>query len=318
MAGLLFNKYKGDRVRVLLVQELREMLQALGEIMMQVKQWLLSVTTVRAQESVQVLDEEQLAFLADPGIIDDCDDISSAKAVLMANLSSYDSNVLSELNKLSKDFGKCFVPQMQLSTEQAFWLSIANPKSEQLFVTQTLVEIEVPKELPKHSMLNAHSELIFVKCNACMFDANHDLCVLEFVNDVNVRSKSKSSKRSKTKIIWKPTSKVFTDNGYRWKPTGQTFTMDDNTCPLTRITSTKVVPLKETTSKSVITQNPAIKVYSRRTKVTKSVGSSSKSKILESRISNNSESNQSWGSNASNIPSSSLIDFMLSKLFSGI
>ncbi|GJW56353.1 retrovirus-related pol polyprotein from transposon TNT 1-94 [Tanacetum coccineum] len=92
-----------------------------------------------------------------------------------------------------------------------------------------------------------------------MFDANHDLCVLEFVNDVNVRSKSKSSKRSKTKTTYKPTGKVFTDIGYRWKPTRQTFTIDGNTCPLTRITSTKVVPLKETTTKSAITQNPEIK-----------------------------------------------------------
>ncbi|GJY56689.1 retrovirus-related pol polyprotein from transposon TNT 1-94 [Tanacetum coccineum] len=73
-------------------------------------------------------------------------------------------------------------------------------------------------------------------------------------------SKSKSVKRSKTKSIWKPTGKVFTDNGYKWKPTRWTFTIDGNTCPLTRIISTKVVPLKETTSKSVITQNPEVKV----------------------------------------------------------
>ncbi|GKA36037.1 hypothetical protein Tco_0722528 [Tanacetum coccineum] len=61
------------------------------------------------------LDEEQLAFLADPGVADgqvaqtithndhldaydpDCDDISSAKAVLMANLSSCDLDVLFEV-----------------------------------------------------------------------------------------------------------------------------------------------------------------------------------------------------------------------------
>ncbi|GJT66507.1 hypothetical protein Tco_1017987 [Tanacetum coccineum] len=59
----------------------------------------------------------------------------------------------SELNKLSEDFGKCFVPQMQLSVEQAFWLLLSNPKSEQLDVTQTPVEIEVPKELPKVSLV---------------------------------------------------------------------------------------------------------------------------------------------------------------------
>ncbi|GJS39293.1 retrovirus-related pol polyprotein from transposon TNT 1-94 [Tanacetum coccineum] len=74
-----------------------------------------------AQEAGQILDEEQLAFLADPRIKDtlvaqqtipqnstfqtgdldaydsDCDDLSSAKAVLMANLSNCDSDVLSEV-----------------------------------------------------------------------------------------------------------------------------------------------------------------------------------------------------------------------------
>nr|GEX14680.1 hypothetical protein [Tanacetum cinerariifolium] len=59
-----------------------------------------------------------------------------------------------ELNKLSEDFGKYFVPQMQLSIEQAFWLSLSNPESEQLNVTQKLVEIEVPKELLKVSLVN--------------------------------------------------------------------------------------------------------------------------------------------------------------------
>ncbi|GKC50580.1 hypothetical protein Tco_1073325, partial [Tanacetum coccineum] len=44
---------------------------------------------VLAQESCQELDEEHLAFFVDPGIPD-------AKAVLMANLSSYDSDVISE------------------------------------------------------------------------------------------------------------------------------------------------------------------------------------------------------------------------------
>ncbi|GKE44319.1 hypothetical protein Tco_1471603, partial [Tanacetum coccineum] len=42
---------------------------------------------------------------------------------------------------------------MQLSAEQAFWLSVSNPKSEQLDIIQTQVEIEVPKELPKISLL---------------------------------------------------------------------------------------------------------------------------------------------------------------------
>ncbi|GJR01106.1 retrovirus-related pol polyprotein from transposon TNT 1-94 [Tanacetum coccineum] len=127
----------------------------------------------------------------------------------------------------------------------------------------------------KHTILNTNSELICVKCNKCMFDANHDLCFLDFVNDVNVRSKSKSAKSSKKNKTWKPTSKIFTDIGYRWKPTGWTFTLAGNTCPLTRITSTKVDPLKETTLKLVTNPNPEIKIYRRKTKVAKSVDLSS-------------------------------------------
>ncbi|GJX73292.1 integrase, catalytic region, zinc finger, CCHC-type containing protein [Tanacetum coccineum] len=46
-----------------------------------------------AQEAGQILDEEQLAFLADP----DCDDLFSAKAVLMANLLSCDPEALSKV-----------------------------------------------------------------------------------------------------------------------------------------------------------------------------------------------------------------------------
>ncbi|GJW56613.1 retrovirus-related pol polyprotein from transposon TNT 1-94 [Tanacetum coccineum] len=80
--------------------------------------------------------------------------------------------------------------------------------------------------------------------------------------------------------------------GYKWKPTGYTFTIVKNKCPLTRFTSTKVVPLKETTTKLVLTPTQGIMVYSRRPKAPKSVGLSSKSKIIESRISNQLEPTQ--------------------------
>ncbi|GKA41243.1 hypothetical protein Tco_0733836 [Tanacetum coccineum] len=93
-----------------------------------------------------------------------------------------------------------------------------------------------------------------------MFDANHDVCFLEFVNDVNVNSKSKSTRRRKKKQTWKPTGKVFTDIGYKWKPTRRIFTIVGNSCPLTRFTSTNVEPLKETTLKSVTTTKPEIKI----------------------------------------------------------
>ncbi|GJV07750.1 retrovirus-related pol polyprotein from transposon TNT 1-94 [Tanacetum coccineum] len=56
-----------------------------------------------AQEAGQILDEEQLAFLADSVTENldtydfDYDDVSNAKAVLMANISNYGSNVISEV-----------------------------------------------------------------------------------------------------------------------------------------------------------------------------------------------------------------------------
>nr|GEY77618.1 hypothetical protein [Tanacetum cinerariifolium] len=53
----------------------------------------------------------------------------------------------------------------------------------------------------KHSKLNANSELICVKCNGCMLSDNHDLCILNVINDVNARSKSKYVKNiSKRKV----------------------------------------------------------------------------------------------------------------------
>ncbi|GKA80304.1 hypothetical protein Tco_0786900, partial [Tanacetum coccineum] len=172
----------------------------------------------------------------------------------------------------------------------------------------------------KHTMLNLNSQLICVKCKQCMFDAHHDVCFLDFVNDVNMHAKSKSkSKKSLVHNIWKPTGKVFTDVGLKWKLTRKLFTLVGNSCPLTRITPKKIVHLKETTSNSVETPKPEIIVYSRRPKQKKSVGSSKKAKIVESKIANNSEPNHLWGSNATEVPSSSsLFNERLSRLFSCI
>nr|GEW88286.1 retrovirus-related Pol polyprotein from transposon TNT 1-94 [Tanacetum cinerariifolium] len=99
-------------------------------------------------------------------------------------------------------------------------------------------------------------------------------------------SSNTQKQSSKKKTTWKPTGKVFTDIRYGWKPTGRNFTINGNICPLTRITSTKVVLLKETTSKSVTTPNPEVKIYRRRTKVTKTVDLSSVDLLKGSRDSN--------------------------------
>ncbi|GJV67999.1 retrovirus-related pol polyprotein from transposon TNT 1-94 [Tanacetum coccineum] len=57
-----------------------------------------------------------------------------------------------ELNRLSEDFGKCFVPQQELSDEQAFRLQTSHPNTNQS--ASSPVKIEAPRELPKVSLVN--------------------------------------------------------------------------------------------------------------------------------------------------------------------
>nr|GFC54104.1 hypothetical protein [Tanacetum cinerariifolium] len=49
--------------------------------------------------------------------------------------------------------------------------------------------------------------------------------------------------------VWKATGKVFARVGFHWKPTGRMFTLDD-ICPLSRITSSKVLPVEHSSSVS--------------------------------------------------------------------
>ncbi|GJY12498.1 retrovirus-related pol polyprotein from transposon TNT 1-94 [Tanacetum coccineum] len=134
----------------------------------------------------------------------------------------------------------------------------------------------------QHSKLNANSELKCVKCNGCMLSDNHDLCVLDFINNVNARNKSKSVKQSSKRKVWKPTGKVFTNIGYIWRPTGRTFTIVGNACPLTRITTTTEVPLRKSTAVENETPKPVVTlVYSRKPRKSKTNVPVSKSKVVQ-------------------------------------
>ncbi|GJU17124.1 retrovirus-related pol polyprotein from transposon TNT 1-94 [Tanacetum coccineum] len=144
---------------------------------------------------------------------------------------------------------------------------------------QELFAEPVSNALVKHSVRNAKFEYICAICNKCLFDANHDMCIIDYMNDVNVRSKFKS-KRNTMRKVWKPMGKVFSEIGYSWKHTGRNFTIIRN---------------------------------SRRPKATRSVGFSSKVKIVESKTSNSKEPKQSWGSTIFDVPSSSLNNRKLSK-----
>nr|GFC28617.1 hypothetical protein [Tanacetum cinerariifolium] len=87
-----------------------------------------------------------------------------------------------------------------------------------------------------NSKLNVNSDLKCATCNGFLFSDNHDSCVLEFINSVNARVKSKFAQKPVNRKIWKPTRKVFTTIVHKLRPTGRTFTLVGNVCPLTRIT----------------------------------------------------------------------------------
>ncbi|GKB53494.1 retrovirus-related pol polyprotein from transposon TNT 1-94 [Tanacetum coccineum] len=109
-----------------------------------------------------------------------------------------------------------------------------------------------------HFKLNANSELKCVKCNGCMLSDNHDLCVLDYINNVNAGAKSKSVKKQRKRKVWKPTGKMFTTIGYIWRTTGRTFTIVGNVCPLTWITTTTEEPLRKPVVLDNETSKPAV------------------------------------------------------------
>ncbi|GKA70458.1 retrovirus-related pol polyprotein from transposon TNT 1-94 [Tanacetum coccineum] len=96
----------------------------------------------------------------------------------------------------------------------------------------------------QNSKLNANSELLCVKCNGCMLSDNHDLCVLDFINDLNAHAKSKSVKKI------------------------------GNACPLTRITTTVEVPLRKPTILETDTPKPNVLVS--KPKIIKSISANNK------------------------------------------
>ncbi|GKF59188.1 hypothetical protein Tco_0175974, partial [Tanacetum coccineum] len=103
-------------------------------------------------------------------------------------------------------------------------------------------------------ILNLSVLSVMVAC----FSDNHNLCVLDFINNVNARKKSKSVNKSSKRKVWKPTRKVFSNIGYIWRPTGRTFTIVGNACPLTRIITTTEVPLRKPTALKNETPKPIV------------------------------------------------------------
>nr|GEX75746.1 integrase, catalytic region, zinc finger, CCHC-type, peptidase aspartic, catalytic [Tanacetum cinerariifolium] len=84
----------------------------------------------------------------------------------------------------------------------------AHPRTVKSSLKDNNCDVE-PKgtTIVQHSKLNADFELICVKNNGCMLFDNHDLCVLNVINDVNAYPKSKFVKKTSKRKGWKPTGK---------------------------------------------------------------------------------------------------------------
>ncbi|GJR83280.1 integrase, catalytic region, zinc finger, CCHC-type containing protein [Tanacetum coccineum] len=143
----------------------------------------------------------------------------------------------------------------------------------------------------KHSLSKEKFEILCATCNKSMFDGIHDKCLLDLVQNGNNHTKSAKKHRKK----------MFGNLRVMYSCP---LTIVGNSCPLTRFTSTNIVPPKQTTSHSDEIQKPQIKVYCKKPKNVKNISSSKIAKIVESKNANHSKPNQTWGSNATDIPSS--------------
>nr|GEV97230.1 hypothetical protein [Tanacetum cinerariifolium] len=188
-----------------------------------------------------------------------------------------------ELPKVSMEQG-LIIAALKDELRELKGKAIANNTVTTHTIDPKMLKVDVEPIAPRflnnwiHSKLNANSELICVKCHGCMLPDNHDLCVLNIINDVHarVKSKSESSKRK----VWKLTRKVFTKIVYDWKPTGRTFTIVENECPLTWMTTTIVLPSRKPIALETNTPKPVVTlVYSRKPRKSKTTNPVSKSKI---------------------------------------
>ncbi|GJV73370.1 hypothetical protein Tco_1493365 [Tanacetum coccineum] len=138
--GLLYNKFKEGKDKVMLEIAIRVMLLVQGEIMQEGRQGWLNVITIMT-EDLDAYDS-------------DYDDVSNAKTVLMANLSNYGSDKAQRIKPTLYD-GSVISSQ-----------HVASPVFDD---EETLILEEAPQELPKVSLVN--TSLKKFKYHLCQFDA---------------------------------------------------------------------------------------------------------------------------------------------------
>nr|GEZ29442.1 hypothetical protein [Tanacetum cinerariifolium] len=118
----------------------------------QLKPKLYNGSVIEKSDAIVVQDSEETLLLAEEShlkMIEKQKDPKMAENKVITKPIDY-----AVLNQLSKDFETCFVPQTELSAEQAFWSRYSvQPEEPNLSASTTIVE--VPKELPKASLVNS-------------------------------------------------------------------------------------------------------------------------------------------------------------------
>ncbi|GJR73571.1 hypothetical protein Tco_0085936 [Tanacetum coccineum] len=135
MEELQCNKFKGDKGKIILVLPIRAMLQVQGEIIQEGRQELLNATTAKTED----IDT----------YYSDCDDLSTAQAVLMANISNYGSDVVLEAQQDSMILSVIEQMSKQMINHVNNW---KNANKEQ---NNESITVDVPSELPEVSLVNA-------------------------------------------------------------------------------------------------------------------------------------------------------------------
>ncbi|GJX03195.1 hypothetical protein Tco_0189111 [Tanacetum coccineum] len=133
------------------------------------------------------------------------------------------------------------------------------------------VEAHTRDAKPSLTKEDSESKSVCLTCNKYFFYARHDLCVEQYLSEVNDRARAKAVKNINTK---------------EWKPTGN-------------IHSTKIVPPRKPVKSTVITNIKPSSASQRRPTVTNHASSSSAPKIVESRTANHLEPNNHMRSNVS-------------------
>ncbi|GKA00561.1 retrovirus-related pol polyprotein from transposon TNT 1-94 [Tanacetum coccineum] len=152
-------------------------------------------------------------------------------------------------------------PDIHKPSEKLVAVTPINKKNTVRFANIVASSSIMPKNSDSKNICNEHvkhpvkgAQALCSVCNECLFDANHDMCLIDHVNSMNVCDKS-ASKNNKKRKEWKHTGKVITAT---------------NKVPL-RVP----IPLKVVAPEHVVTR-----IYTRRPKVPKFVPNS-KPKVVQ-------------------------------------